>query len=163
MPINVYDQLKNWSSNASRIVIAGIGNSLRGDDSIGIKIVQQLQNKLPNSVYLIECETIPENYLHEIEEFKPSHVLLIDAAILNLSPGATQLVFPEQLNNFSTFSTHALPLQLFNIYLKQFTTAKTALLLIQPKNVALGETITAELAKTATQIETLLIELFATL
>jgi len=165
MPIEtVYQQLKNWSNNATRIVIAGIGNPLRSDDFIGTKIVQQLQNKLSNNVYLIECETVPENYLLEIETFNPSHVLLIDAAMLKLTPGKTQLVFPEQLEEPTTFTTtHALPLQIFNLYLKQFTTAKTALLLIQPKNITIGETLTVELKKTADQIESMLIDLFADL
>jgi hydrogenase 3 maturation protease len=163
MHTETYNQLKNWSNNATRLVIAGIGNPIRSDDFIGTKIVKQLQNKLSNNVYLIECETVPENYLLEIETFKPSHILLIDAAILNLTPGETRLILPEQLEEFSTFTTHALPLQMFIICLKKFTNSKTALLLIQPKNIELGETITSELKKTADQIETMLIELFTTL
>jgi hydrogenase 3 maturation protease len=163
MPTDIYKQLKNWTNNATRIVIAGIGNPLRNDDFIGTKIVQQLKNKLSNNVYLIECETIPENYLLEIEAFKPSHVLLIDAAMLNLTPGETQLIFPEQIEEFPTFTTHALPLQIFNNYLKKFTHSKTALLLIQPKNVELGETLTTELKETANTIESLLIDLFENL
>jgi Ni,Fe-hydrogenase maturation factor len=83
--------------------------------------------------------------------------------MLNLTPGETQLVFPEQLENLSTFTTHALPLQMFNTYLKKFTNSKIALLLIQPKNVELGETITTELKKIADQIESILTDLFATL
>ncbi|MDR0318661.1 MAG: hydrogenase 3 maturation endopeptidase HyCI [Nitrososphaerota archaeon] len=163
MHTEIYIQLKNWFNNATRVVIAGIGNPLRNDDFIGTKIVQQLKNKLSNNVYLIECETIPENYLLEIETFNPSHVLLIDAAMLNLTPGETQLVFPEQIKEFSTFTTHALPLQMFNIYLKKLTNSKTALLLIQPKNVELGETISAELKETANTIESILIDLFVNL
>lgn len=163
MHTEIYIQLKNWFNNATRVVIAGIGNPLRNDDFIGTKIVQQLKNKLSNNVYLIECETIPENYLLEIETFNPSHVLLIDAAMLNLTPGETQLVFPEQIKEFSTFTTHALPLQMFNIYLKKLINSKTALLLIQPKNVELGETISAELKETANTIESILIDLFVNL
>jgi hydrogenase 3 maturation protease len=163
MHTEIYNQIKNWSNNAIRVVIAGIGNPIRSDDFVGTKIVQQLQNKLSNNVYLIECETVPENYLLEIETFNPSHILLIDAAMLNLTPGETRLIFPEQLEKFSTFTTHVLPLQMFNNYLKKFANSKTALLLIQPKNVELGETITSELKKVADQIETMLIELFATL
>ena len=163
MSTEIYTQLKNWSNSATRVIIAGIGNPIRNDDFIGTKIIQQLHNKLSNNVYLIECETVPENYLLEIEAFKPSHVLIIDAAMLKLTPGETLLVFPEQLDEFTIFTTHALPLLMFNNYLKHFTNSKTALLLIQPKNVELGETITTELKKTANQIASVLIELFATL
>jgi len=163
MHTEIYQQLKKWSNNATRVVIAGIGNPMRNDDFIGTKIVQQLYKKLSNNVYLIECETIPENYLLEIETFNPSHVLLIDAAMLKLTPGETKLIFLEKIKEFPTFTTHALPLQTFNAYLKKFINPEIALLLIQPKNVELGETLTTELRKTADQIETILIELFADL
>jgi hydrogenase 3 maturation protease len=163
MPAEIYIQLKNWFSNANRVVIAGIGNPIRNDDFIGVKIVQQLQGKLSNNVYLFECETVPENYLLEIETFQPSHVLLIDAAIMELTPGATRLVFPEQIEGFSTFSSHVLPLQMFKEYLKKSTESTFALLLIQPKNIEFGETITTELKKAANQVESTLIELLSTL
>ncbi|MDR0797634.1 MAG: hydrogenase 3 maturation endopeptidase HyCI [Nitrososphaerota archaeon] len=163
MPTDIYNQLKNWFSNATRVVIAGIGNPIRNDDFIGTKVVQQLQNKLSNNVYLIECETVPENYLLEIETFNPSHVLLIDAAMLKLTPGETRMVFPEQLEMFSTFTTHILPLQMFNNYLKKLQNTKTALLLIQPNNVEFGENISTELKKTADNIENILIKQLANL
>jgi hydrogenase 3 maturation protease len=163
MPTEIYRQLKHWLNNANRVVIAGIGNPIRNDDFIGTKIVQQLQGKMSDNIRLIECETVPENYLLEIEEFNPSHVLLIDAAIIELMPGEARLVSPEQVKEFLTFSSHILPLQLFNNYLKTSTDSKVALLLIQPKNVELGETITTELMETAKQIELMLIELLSTL
>ncbi len=159
----VYRQLKDWLSNASRVVIAGIGNPIRSDDFVGTKIVQQLQDKLPAEVQLIECETIPESYILEIEEFKPSHVLLIDAAMLELAPGEARLVFPEQVAGFSAFSTHVLPLRVFSDYLKEATGAKIALLLIQPKNVEFGEGLSEELAAASKQVESWLMELLLTL
>jgi hydrogenase 3 maturation protease len=163
MPTEIYQQLKNWLNNANRVVIAGIGNPIRNDDFIGTKIVQQLQGKMLDNICLIECETIPENYLLEIEEFKPSHVLLIDAAMIGLTPGEACLIPPEQVQEFLTFSSHILPLRVFNDYLKKSTNSQVALLLIQPKNVELGETITTELVNTAKQIESMLIKLLSAL
>ncbi|MCL1977253.1 MAG: hydrogenase 3 maturation endopeptidase HyCI [Candidatus Bathyarchaeota archaeon] len=161
--LQVYRQLKDWLSHTNRVVIAGIGNPIRNDDFIGTKIVQQLQGKLPDNVCLIECETVPENYIFEIKAFKPSHVLLIDAAMLELEPGEARLVFPEQMTASSAFSSHALPLRMFSDYLKETTGTKIALLLIQPKNIEFGETITTELKKAAERIESLLTELLYTL
>jgi hydrogenase 3 maturation protease len=155
----VYGQLKNWLSQASRVVVAGIGNPIRSDDYVGTKIVQQLQGKLSANVRLIECETVPESYIFEIEEFKPSHVLLIDAALLGLAAGDTRLVFPEQVAGFSAVSSHVLPLRVFSDYLKEATGAKIALLLVQPKNVDFGENLSVELSAASTQIAGLLIEL----
>jgi hydrogenase 3 maturation protease len=158
----VYRQLKDWLNDAKRVVLAGIGNPIRSDDYVGTKIVQQLQGKLSANVQLIECETVPESYILEIEEFKPSHILLIDAALLDLNIGEARLVFPEQVAGFSAFSTHVLPLRVFSDYLKESTGAKIALLLIQPKNVEFGETMTSELEEAAIQIEHALTEMLST-
>lgn len=157
--IEVYRQLKDWLNGAERVVLAGIGNPLRSDDYVGTKIVQQLQGKLPSNVQLIECETVPENYILDIEEFKPSHVLLLDAALLDLEPGEARLVFPEQVAGYSGFSTHVLPLRVFSDYLRESTGARIALLLIQPKNVEFGEIMTDEVQAAAVQIEHALTEL----
>ncbi len=79
--------LKTWLVNAEKIVLAGVGNPIRSDDYVGLKLVEDLKGKLPPKVLLIEAETVPESYLSDIEAFHPSHVLLIDAAFLGLKPG----------------------------------------------------------------------------
>jgi len=63
--------------------VLGIGNPLRGDDAVGLRIIQNLMGKVPDDVLLLECEMVPENYLSKIEQFKPTHVLMVDAAQLN--------------------------------------------------------------------------------
>lgn len=159
----VYRQLKDWLNGAERVVLAGIGNPIRSDDYVGTKIAKQLEGKLSKNVQLIECETVPESFILEIEEFKPSHVLLIDAAMLNLEAGEARLVVPEHVAGFSAVSSHMLPLRVFSDYIKESTGAKVALLLIQPKNVEFGETMTGELEAAAKQIEGLLVDLLGQL
>ncbi|MFB0502142.1 MAG: hydrogenase 3 maturation endopeptidase HyCI [Candidatus Bathyarchaeia archaeon] len=143
------NRLRNWLSNSRRVVIAGIGNPLRKDDFVGVKIAKNLRNKVSEAVYLIECETVPESFIKPIEEFKPTHILVIDAALLNLKPGSSKLMQPAQLAEQTTISTHALPLQIFCEYLARTTGAEIALLAIQPKDASFGEDLTAELEKTA--------------
>jgi hydrogenase 3 maturation protease len=150
------NRLRNWLSNSRRVVIAGIGNPLRKDDFVGVKIVRNLRNKVSEAVYLIECETVPESFMKPIEEFKPTHILVIDAALLNLKPGSSKLVEPTQLAEQTAISTHALPLQIFCEYLARTTKAKIALLVIQPKDASFGEELTAELEKTAKHLTSLL-------
>jgi hydrogenase 3 maturation protease len=154
--LEVQTQLKDWLSHADKIVVAGIGNPIRSDDFVGTRIVQQLKDKVPQNVRLIECETVPETYILDIEEFYPSHVLLIDAAMLGLAPGEARLVFPEQVAGYSAISSHVLPLRVFSDYLKESTGAKIALLLIQPKNVEYGESLSPELEAASVQIAGLL-------
>jgi Ni,Fe-hydrogenase maturation factor len=99
------NRLRNWLSNSRRVVIAGIGNPLRKDDFVGVKIVRNLRNKVSEAVYLIECETVPESFIKPIENFKPTHILIIDAALLNLKPGSPKLIEPNRnINPRSTSS-----------------------------------------------------------
>ena len=93
----IQSALQEWLASAGKIVIAGIGNPIRRDDFVGLKIVQDLQGKVSKRVCLLECETVPESFIQEIVDFRPSHVLLVDAAFLGLKPGLMRLVFLEQV------------------------------------------------------------------
>lgn len=159
MAIELKKELKNWLSSAKRIVLAGIGNPIRTDDYLGLKIIEQLKGKLPASVLLIEAETIPESYLLDIEEFKPTHVLLIDAAFVGLSSGEAVLVDAEKIADYSAITTHLLPLNIFCEYVKQATGAKIALLLVEPKSMEFGEGLTLEVQAAAERLTKILDEL----
>ena len=156
---NIQKELKKWLHGAERVVVAGIGNPIRMDDFVGVKIAQDLKGKVSEEVYLIECETVPESFLQPIVEFDPTHVLLIDAAILGLKPGESLLVDPEKLTAFPAFSTHMLPLRIFCEYLAKTTKAKIALLLIEPKKVDFGEGLTPEVKASSEKIANVLLEL----
>lgn len=145
-------ELKKWLSDAERVVIAGIGNPIRMDDFVGVKIVQDLRGKVSGKVYLIECETVPEGYTQQIVDFKPTHILLIDAAVLDVKPGEAKLLKPDELKITPAFSTHMLPLRVFCEYLANTTKAKMLLLLIQPKQADFGEGLTPEVATSEQEI-----------
>jgi hydrogenase 3 maturation protease len=155
---NVQKELKKWLSDSGRVVVAGIGNPIRMDDFVGVKIVQDLQGKLSQRVYLIECETVPESFIQQIIDFKPSHVLLIDAAILGLEPGDARLINPDQLTMFPAVSTHMLPLRIFCETIARTTHAKIALLLIEPKAADFGEGLTPEIETSAQKIVSALLK-----
>ena len=145
-------ELFNWLKDARKIVVAGVGSSIRKDDFVGVEIVRNLRNKVSESVYLIECETVPESFIEPIVEFKPTHILIIDAALLNLKPGVSKLIRPSQLSKQPATSTHALPLQIFCEYLTKTINAKIALLVIQPEETGFGEGLTEGLQKTAKEL-----------
>ena len=148
--------LKNWLSNAQKVVIVGIGNPLRKDDFVGVEIVKNLQNKVSRHVYLIECGTVPESFIEPITEFKPTHILIIDAAMLNLRPGYSKLIRPNQMMKYPAISTHALPLRIFCDYLAKTTGAEVALLVMQPKDTSFGEGLTSKLSETAATLTSVL-------
>jgi hydrogenase 3 maturation protease len=144
--------------NHGKVVIAGIGNPIRLDDFVGVKIVQDLQGKLSGNVNLIECETVPESFMDEIVQLKPSHVLLIDAAVMELKIGEVRLFDAEKVTNFPAISTHMLPLRVFCDYITQLAGAKIALLLIQPGNTEFGEGLTPEVQESAEKITEILLK-----
>jgi len=149
-------ELKKWLKDAYRIVIAGIGNPMRMDDFVGVKIAQDLKGKVSGRVMLLECETVPESYVQQILDFDPTHLLLIDAAFLGLKPGEAKLVSPEQLVGSSAFSTHMLPLRIFCEYLRKELKISIALLLIEPKKTDFGEGLEPEISSSASKIAKIL-------
>jgi hydrogenase 3 maturation protease len=159
MADGIEKELKNWFADAKKVVIGGIGNPIRSDDYVGLTIVEKLKGKLPETVCLLECETVPESYLLDIEEFKPTHVLLMDAAFLGLNPGEASLVDAEKMGDFSAITTHLLPLRVFCDYVKQATGAKIALLLIEPKSTEFNEGLTAEVQVAAERLTKILLGL----
>ena len=149
---NIQDALEKWFTHADRVVIAGIGNPIRRDDFVGVKIIQDLEGKVSDKVSLLECETVPESFMQEIVDINPSHVLLVDAAILGLKPGETRLVFPEQVTNFPAITTHVLPLRIFCEFITKMTEAKIALLLIEPEDTEFGEGLTQAVQAAAEKV-----------
>jgi len=152
----VEESLKKWLSGAQKVVVAGVGNPFRKDDFVGVEIVRNLKPKVSKKTFFIEAETIPESYMQKIVEFKPTHVLLVDAGIINKPAGNAILAHPEQLIKKTSISTHTLPLRIFCDYITQTAHAKLALLIIQPVNVDFGEGLTPVLKKTAENFTELL-------
>ncbi|KUO39253.1 MAG: hypothetical protein AVW05_01040 [Hadesarchaea archaeon DG-33] len=149
------EKLRKWLLDARRVVIAGIGSSIRKDDFIGVGIVKKLRGKVSRSVHLIECEMSPENFLEPIIHFKPTHILLVNAAQLGLEPGSSRLI---ELNRISwpAVLTHALTHQIFREFLTEATGAKVALLAVQPKDTSFGEGFTKELEGTVERLSSFL-------
>ena len=156
---SIEKDLKNWLAHAEKIVLAGIGNPIRTDDYVGLKIVENLKGRLPPKVLLLEAETVPESYLSEVEEFHPSHVLLIDAAFSGSNPGDAVLADAQKIAETSAITTHLLPLRVFVEYIKQATGATIALLLIEPLSMEFGEGLTLPVQKTAEQLTQIFVNL----
>lgn len=160
---DISQQLAEWSKNVKRMVVVGIGNPIRMDDYVGLKIIHDLKGKVSKNVLLIEAETVPENAAQEIADFNPTHILLIDAGVMGLKPGEARLVSFEQLSNFPAFSTHVIPLRVFCEYIADMTKAKVGLLLIEPIGTEFGEGLSTEIAGLASHITQVIADLFKTL
>jgi len=133
--------LKAGLRQARRIAVVGIGSDLRGDDSAGILVLRELRaacgRSRPAVIRLFEGGTAPENLTGEIIRFRPSHILLVDAADLGLKPGAIKLIEPEAIGGIS-FSTHVMPLKILADYLKQSLPCHIITIGIQPGHTGFG-------------------------
>ena len=156
---SIEKELKEWFVGSKKIVIAGIGNPIRSDDYVGLKIVEGLRGRVSGNVLLLECETVPESFLSDIEEFNPTHVLLVDAAFLGLKPAEASLIDADALTADSAISSHVLPLRIFCDYVKQATGAKVALLLVEPVSMEFGEGLRDEVAATGERLTAVLVGL----
>lgn len=151
-------QLRRWLEGSERVSILGIGNMLRSDDAIGVVLVQLMQRKLLDGVNLLNCETVPENFIGQVEAFQPTHVLLIDAAEFGGAPGDARLFSPESVVGI-TLSTHAISLSLLARIIEDRTKAKVRILGVQPKLLEFGETLSPELKEASKGISKALIRM----
>jgi hydrogenase 3 maturation protease len=103
---------------------------------------------------------MPENFTGEVKRFKPSHVLLIDAASFNAKPGAVRLVPPGNIGGVAV-STHALPLSMFAEVVQKMVKAKVLLLGVQPKKVEFVEGLTPEVEEAVNKVADALVDLLA--
>jgi len=141
-----------------RVVIVGIGSLIRHDDIVGLKVVELLEGKLPENVLLLSAETVPESYTGAIRDFKPTHVLLIDAANFNGEPGEGRIISPKMIVNVSV-STHSLPLHVLIDYLKKSICENVVLIGIRGVNIDLGGGMSPGVEEGATRIADLLLDL----
>lgn len=139
--------LAKWLSGWRRLVVAGIGNSLRRDDGLGVEFVNRLSRMAPRNVIAVDCGTVPETYVGPIRRFHPTHILMVDAADIGSEPGSARLILPDEIIGL-TLSTHSLPLSVFADYLKEQTHARIALLAVQPKDTEFGEGLSREVRAT---------------
>jgi len=137
-------ELRRWLEGAKRLAILGIGNPIRRDDAIGVEVVKALTGKVPDHVLLLDCEMVPESFVGKVAEFRPTHVLMVDAADFLGTPGEARLFGPDETIGVS-ISTHSLPLKVLSKYLEMETGAKVAVLAIQPKDLGLGEGLSDDL------------------
>jgi hydrogenase 3 maturation protease len=124
-----------------KVMLLGVGNSLRGDDGAGPYLVEQLRDKVDAA--LLNCEEVPENFLGKVTQAHPDTILIIDAVDLGAKPGAVAILEGDELKG-TGWSTHHAPLQLFIDCIKAETRADVFVLAIQPKSTHFGSKISDE-------------------
>jgi len=143
-----------------RVAVVGIGSPLRGDDAVGLEVVERLEEYPLVGVLLLKTETVPESFTGVLREFNSTHILMIDAVHLGAEPGDAKLIPPKMISNVY-ISTHKLSLSVLSNYLTETLGARVTLLGIQPRSVAFGTSISKELKTAARRIADTLYEVLS--
>jgi hydrogenase 3 maturation protease len=134
-----------------KVLILGIGNTLRGDDGFGSILASRIKNKVPFEV--IDGGVSPENYLERIVQKKPDVVLIIDALDLGIQPGELRIIEAQALQTSPLFFTHNVSISMLINYLKKSLPVDIIMLIIQPQNIKLGEDLSPEVKAAITDLE----------
>ncbi len=141
-------------------LVLGIGNTLNGDDGIGIYIAEKLSKaKLSGAereLVAISTGTTPENYTSVIRKHNPDILILVDAADMGLSPGSYRIIPPEKIE-IMHFSTHNLPLSFFISYLSEFC-GEIILIGIQPDKMDVGTALSSVVQRRGDQVADLIVK-----
>ncbi len=133
-----------------KVVLVGIGHSLRGDDGLGPALIGRLKDHV--GAVCLDAGSSPENYAGAVIREAPDTVLLIDAVHLKRPAGTWEILEEEEIAR-SGLSTHDLSPKMFIEYLKVRTRARIYLLGVQPGNLTFGDPISASVQKTLETIE----------
>jgi hydrogenase 3 maturation protease len=126
-----------------KVVVVGIGNTLRADDGAGSLVAERLRERYPDVVF--DAAQAPENYLAPIRRADPDVVVLVDAADFGGSPGEVRAATAEDVEGLM-MGTHAAPLSMFMRVLKDETGADVRLVAVQAATMTLGADMTREVA-----------------
>ena len=139
-------KLQQQLEGCRRIAVLGIGLEQRADDAAGILLVQQLRSVISLQPFeSLACQgfewgVAPEKVIGLICAFKPTHILVVDAADIGAPVGESREICAEEMPDV-LFST-PLPLKLIIDNLSQATGAEVSVIGIQPGNLDLGNGIT---------------------
>jgi hydrogenase 3 maturation protease len=134
-----------------KLVVVGIGNTLRADDGAGSLVAERLRDACPELVF--DTAQAPENYLGPIRRARPDSVVLVDAADFGGRPGEVRTARAGDVAGLM-MGTHAAPLSMFMTVLGQETGADVRLVAVQVASTRLGGELTPEVAAAVDMIVT---------
>jgi hydrogenase 3 maturation protease len=141
-----------------RTVFCGVGNDLRGDDGVGLRVARDLSVQgLDVGVSVIICGELPENYLQDIVDLDPECVVFLDAANVGEPPGTIMIIESREIDGH-TISTHRLPLSFLSRIIESRLNhvVDTFILGIQIGSCGFGEEMTEEAAGSSERLSSVL-------
>lgn len=158
---------------ARRLFILGVGNRDKADDGAGSLCVRLLLRKIeepearrrkspasavpPESprnlnarrlqaIKVLDGGEVPESATGTIRKFRPTHVLIIDAAAGGHEPGTIFFVSRKKIPE-DDLTTHRIPLSHLVRYLEETIGCRVIVLGIEPKELSSGKPMSGQVRK----------------
>lgn len=136
-----------------KTLILGLGNTLLGDDGVGVHVVRKLQEqyKEPGDSEYMDGGTLSFTLAGPVED--ADRLIVVDAAQLNAAPGSVRLLVGEEMDRFVTGSrsnsVHAVSLVdlLAMGHISGWLSPQRALVGIQPQYIDWSETLSDSVAR----------------
>lgn len=143
-------QLKIFLAGFEKLIVLGIGNELKSDDGVGPYIISKLkQENIENrNLIFIDSKTVPENFTGKIKKEQPTHIIIVDACLMDLKPGEMKIVNEYDFANIG-ISTHSMSLSFFVRYLQKDNNFNIIFVGIEPETMEMGEKPTQKVEKAA--------------
>lgn len=159
--MNLESQLQEFfGEGEKRVALLGVGETLRGDDGVGVKIIELLVKSALEDILILNTGSVPEAFTGKLVEHNSTHVLLLDAANFQGEPGDVKLIDSTRIGG-QVISTHNLPLTLFISYIEKVLGAKVRLLGVQPKYIGFKTELSQEVAEAAQEVAALLTKILS--
>jgi hydrogenase maturation protease HycI len=125
--------------------VLGVGSVLRSDDAAGVRVAAEIARLDLPGVHALDGGTAPENCTAEIRQLDPSHLIIVDSAHMQESPGAVRLIASADISGAS-FGTHSLPLSVLADFIQREIGCRVSVIGIQPSSIEFGETMSPEVS-----------------
>jgi len=156
-------KLEDFLQDYDKLIILGIGNELRGDDALGPYFINLIESELKDSfnedkfttkknIILINGGSAPENFTGLLKKEKPSHILIIDAALMDSNPGTIKCIQEDEIANINV-STHSMSLSYLIKYLKNDFDFELLFIGIEPFSMGLGEKLSPVIIKSVNNVK----------
>jgi hydrogenase 3 maturation protease len=129
---------------ARRLFVLGVGNPDLADDGAGSLCVRLLQRKMADhrrlnmeEIKVFDGGEVPESATGLIREFRPTHVLIIDAAAAGRRPGTIFFISQNRIPE-EDLTTHRLPLSQLVHFLEESVGCRVTVLGIEPGDASWG-------------------------
>jgi len=92
---------------------------MMGDDGAGPLLAELCQAAPQSDWVVIDGGSAPENDLVKLRELQPGLLLIVDATVMQLTPGEIRIIDPDDIAELFLMTTHNMPLNYLIDQLKE--------------------------------------------